>query len=524
MDVLAELRAALERFAEMRRRAGPRKQKKVKMAGRRPAKMGPSAGCGTGAGGFKAGNNCAKEDGIPRKPLSQGGALKGANAKDDLSRAKAMRERAAAKKAKKEAQDKAKSEATRPQREAARLERKKSAEKQKRIDELRRAAAERKAQKGEREAAEKQAAAEAAAAKKAAMLQKVRIKKANEQLKVVEKPASVFSGRGDESAVQSQGEIKTEFLKRKYQKDLDAYHSEATKIEARYEKQLSEAKKDHDDAYAAYRTNGSSAMLDKYNSAKKRIEELEAKRDSDLHDLVGQFTVAHAGALARTDSLASSGSVFIQNAIATSQHNAAIAKKEIAKAWNWLSRVAARKHEERILGATIKLRPGGGGLHQAMNGKNDITIGVDDLGIGIRKTTVHEYGHAIESANKDTLRALTEDYRAKAADFLASNKGAKYKALSAAPNYDAIHKAGEKVGDYQIDAPSYLGYARRYSDAGFKESMVKDYANHPDAARIDKGTEVFSTGIESVYREPSAFRKRARHGFDISLLVLAGLL
>jgi hypothetical protein len=517
MDVLAELRAALERLAEFRRRGGgPRKQKKVKAANRRPAKMGASAGCGTGAGGFKAGNNCATEDGIPQKPLSQGGALKQGNAKDDLARAKAMREKAAAKKARKEAADRAKSEAARPQREAK--------AKGKKIEYLRRKAAERKAQKGERDAAEKQAAAEAAAKKRAAMLQKIRVKKANERLAVVDKPPSVFSGRGDESAVQKQGELKTEFLKRKYQKDLDTYHSEAAKIEARYEKQLSEAKKDQDDAYAAYRTNGSSAMLDKYNSAQKRLEELKGQRDSELHDLVGEFTLAHAGALARTDSLASSASVFVQSAVATSRQGAEIAKKEIARAWNWLSRVAAKKHEERILGATIRLRPGGGGSHQAMNGKNDITIGVDDSGDGIRKTTAHEYGHAIETANKDTLRALTEDYRARAADFLASNAGAKYKALRDAPNYDAIHKAGEKVDDYNIYAPSYLGYARRYSDAGFKESMVRDYANHPDAARVDKGTEVFSTGIESVYHEPSAFRNRARHGFDISLLVLAGLL
>jgi hypothetical protein len=186
MDVLAELRAAIERLAELRRRAGggrPRKQKKVKMANRRPAKMGPSVGCGTGAGGFKAGNQCAKEDGIPQKPLSQGGALKKANAKDDIARAKALREKAAAKKAKKEVEDKAKSEAARPQREAK--------DKAKKIEYLRRKAAERKAQKGERDAAEKQAAAEAAAKKRAAMLQKIRVKKANERIQIAGTPKSI---------------------------------------------------------------------------------------------------------------------------------------------------------------------------------------------------------------------------------------------------------------------------------------------------------------------------------------------
>jgi hypothetical protein len=96
MDELADLIAALARFEERARK--PKKRKKVKTTGR-PAKMGPSAGCGTGSGGFKAGNNCAKEDGIPQRPLSQGGALKGANAKDDFARAKAMKEKAAAKKA-----------------------------------------------------------------------------------------------------------------------------------------------------------------------------------------------------------------------------------------------------------------------------------------------------------------------------------------------------------------------------------------------------------------------------------------
>ena len=188
MDELADLIAALARFEERARK--PKKRKKVRTTGR-PAKTGPSAGCGTGSGGFKAGNNCAKEDGIPQRPLSQGGALKGANAKDDFARAKALKEKAVAKKAKKEADAKAKSIATKPQREAAKVERKRAAEKQAKIDELRRAAAERKAQKGERDAAERKAAQEAADKKRSEMLQKIRIKKANEKLTVAGTPKSI---------------------------------------------------------------------------------------------------------------------------------------------------------------------------------------------------------------------------------------------------------------------------------------------------------------------------------------------
>jgi hypothetical protein len=188
MDELADLIAALARFEERARK--PKKRKKVRTTGR-PAKTGPSAGCGTGSGGFKAGNNCAKEDGIPQRPLSQGGALKGANAKDDFARAKALKEKAVAKKAKKEADAKAKSIATKPQRDKARVDRKRAAEKQAKIDELRRAAAERKAQKGERDAAERKAAQEAADKKRSEMLQKIRIKKANEKLTVAGTPKSI---------------------------------------------------------------------------------------------------------------------------------------------------------------------------------------------------------------------------------------------------------------------------------------------------------------------------------------------
>jgi hypothetical protein len=185
VDPLDSLREAVLRVAAALRRGGrgmksPQKQKKVKLSGRRPAKAGPSAGCGTGSGGFKAGNNCAKEDGIPRKPLSQGGALKQPSAKQDFAAAKAMKAKAAAKKAAKEAAAKAKSAVEKPKR-----------EKQKKIDKLKKAAADRKAQKDAKSAAETKAAQEAVAKKKAAMLQKIRVKSANQKIAVVGTPKSI---------------------------------------------------------------------------------------------------------------------------------------------------------------------------------------------------------------------------------------------------------------------------------------------------------------------------------------------
>jgi hypothetical protein len=531
MDVLAELRAALERFAEFRRRSGgPRKQKKVKVANRRPAKMGASAGCGTGAGGFKAGNNCAVEDGIPRKPLSQGGALKGANAKGDLARAKAMREKAAAKKAKKEAADKAKSAATRPQREAARLERKKSAEKQKRIDELRRAAAERKAQKGERDAAEKQAASEAAAAKKTAMLQKIRIKKANEQLKVVEKPPSIFSGQAAQ-ATKNAGETEVEFQIRRHKQDLDKLHSESARIEADYDARIAKTQSDIDKLGDSLRSHERDQVMfnsnrDAWNSKHEEIKDSikqqqatlkahEAERDNKLHALVGEFTRSYAGGTASVSADVKDYKISAQPKV--SQEDYEDAKSALKDAWRWLSRVAAPKHSKTIARQTIAIRTGGGS-HSGSN--EEVTIGAQDRGT-TRKTAVHEYGHAIENADARTLRALDEDFTKRANDFLANEKGSRIMGMDAVPFYECLYKAREQRQHLDIYAPSHLGYARRYSDCGYSQKKRQEHPNNP---RVNRGTEVFSTGIESIYREPAAFRRRARHGFDLSVLILAGIM
>lgn len=181
-DALSDLHRALLRAASEIRASKGRKKKRPKKPGS-PAKTGPGKGCGTGAGGFKAGNNCAKEDGIPQ-PAS---ALKPVNKKADIAYAKAMKEKAAKKQAAKIAADKARAEAYRPIKEAKAA----AKSKQKRIEKLRKAAAERKAEKGERDAAEMKAAAEAAAAKRAAMLQKIRVKKANERIQVVGTPKSI---------------------------------------------------------------------------------------------------------------------------------------------------------------------------------------------------------------------------------------------------------------------------------------------------------------------------------------------
>jgi len=171
MDELARLREAIARAGEeLRARMGggrpKQRKKKPRMRPGRPARNGKKSGCGTGDGGFGVGNNCAKEDGVPDRPKSfaQGGALKMPNVKKlkkEVAQEKAAAAAAAAKQKAREIAQKKKSALSRKEAKA-----KKSAEEQKK-------------------------AAEASAAKKKAMLQKIRVKKANEQVSVVGTPKSV---------------------------------------------------------------------------------------------------------------------------------------------------------------------------------------------------------------------------------------------------------------------------------------------------------------------------------------------
>jgi hypothetical protein len=510
MDVLAELRAALERLAEFRRRGGgPRKQKKVKAANRRPAKMGASAGCGTGAGGFKAGNNCATEDGIPQKPLSQGGALKQGNAKKDIAAAKALAQKEMVAKKQKMASD----------------------VKRRRIEGLRKSAAERKAQKGEREAAEKQAAAEAAAKKRAAMLQKIRVKKANERLKVIEKPASMFSGKAS-SAVKNAGETEVEFQIRRHKQDLDALHSESKRIEAEYDARIFKTQQDIDNLGDTLRSHENdramfNARRDEWKSRhdeikesikrqQQAIESHYAERDDKLHAVVGEFTRAYSGGTATVSTDVKDYKIVTKPGVSLEDREHAI--DSLKDAWRWLSRVASTKHAKTIARQKIAIRPGGGGSH---NGdEEEVTIGAQDRGT-TRKTAVHEYGHAIENADARTLRALDEDFTKRANDFLANEKGSKIMGVNGVGFYECLYRAGEQRQHLDLYAPSHLGYARRYSDCGYDQAMRQSLPNKP---RINRGTEVFSTGIESIYREPATFRRRARHGFDLSVLILAGII
>jgi chemotaxis protein histidine kinase CheA len=554
MDELADLIAALARFEERARK--PKKRKKVRTTGR-PAKTGPSAGCGTGSGGFKAGNNCAKEDGIPQRPLSQGGALKGANAKDDFARAKALKENAAAKKAKKEAADKAKSIATKPQREAAKVERKRAAEKQAKIDELRRAAAERKAQKGERDAAERKAAQEAADRKRSEMLQKIRIKEANKKLDIIEKPAAKFSGEVDGAAAKNAGETQFDFAKRRIDADLKKLHSEIDALEKRAdqaEKAInSKIQQLKEDAAAIDRerrenaqkiTAGGRKVTKKESEEHAKINErhaeahenlrkaqverdkLDAQHRKDVHKVIGEFVESHGKGLVSVDASKKFADEAALNKT-RSQYKEEF-KTNAGKAWEFLKSTLAPIHQPKIDAIKVKLDTDAGSAdysditqtarHGTLGGNADYHIS--------RKVIVHEIAHGLhygrqfmppepgllpkqDRVSESVRAAIKEDYDARVAKLRSDNPQGLEQVVYH-PERQSYRLWKPKGEARKGREESYLGYANQYSDSELQGSI--------------SATEVVSVGVEHVYDSPRRFRKNSRSHFDLTLLFMAGRL
>ena len=554
MDALADLIATLARFEERARK--PKKRKKVKSTGR-PAKMGPSAGCGTGSGGFKAGNNCAKEDGIPQRPLSQGGALKGANAKDDFARAKALKEKAAAKKAKNEAAAKAKSIATKPQREAEKLARKKSAEKQDKIDELRRAAAERKAQKGERDAAERKAAQQAADKKRAEMLQKIRIKEANKKLDIIEKPADKFSGEVDTTVAKNAGETQFDFAKRRIDADLKKLHSEIDALEKRADQaekeinnKIQQLKEDASAVDRERRENAqkisgggrrpTKAEMDdhakisqKHASVHESLRKAQAEKDKldsvhrkEVHKVIGEFVQSHGKGLVSVDA----SKKFADEAALSktrSQYKEEF-KKNAEKVWDFFKSTLAPIHQPKIDAIKVKLDTEGGGAdysdftqtarHGTLGGNADYHIS--------RKVIAHEIAHGLhygrsflppepgllpkqDRVSESIRAAIKEDYDARVARLRSDHQQGLEQVVyhPDRPSYLMWKPKGEaRTGRGE----SYLGYANQYADSELQGSI--------------SATEVISVGVEHVYDGPRWLRRHARSHFDLTVLFMAGRL
>lgn len=533
-DALSDLIRAVERIEEEHRARRRKKKRPQKPSGPRPSGPNANKGCGTGAGGFGAGNSCAKEDGIPNRPTSP--VMRPVNAKADMAKAKAMKEKAAKKQAAKIAADKAKAEANRPMKEAKAA----AKAKQKKIEKLRQAAAERKAAKGEREAAEKQAAAQAAAAKRAAMLQKIRIKKANEQIKIVEKPAGEsFSGNVDPAVRKRASETQVDYIERKMQADLDSLDRRIDSISQRRSKEIERMEKEiveldriRSDKYLAESKANKSEyaleatvdgkLIDRRSPELKEMQEKviamrnelrQYRKDTarEIHDVLGEFTSAHGGG---------------PSAVPTNPESYKIAGPRaqikdtewLKKTWSFLGKVVPKSMADRLVGVKVTLRARGGGSHNSS--ENEIVVGGQS-----NSTAVHEYGHAIESKSADTMRALDEEYRSRLAAFRDKHQNYGMVRHPDVRYYDGPELPSESGkrptrAGYKTHT-SLLGYSKRYSDFGYNDATRLKYGGNP---RYLRGTEVFSTGIESMYDDPLDFWQRHRKHFRITAMILSGRL
>lgn len=553
-DALSRLARAIARIGE-ELRARRKKKRPQKPSGPRPSGPNANKGCGTGAGGFGAGNSCAKEDGRPNAPTSP--VMRPVNAKADMAKAKAMKEKAAKKQAAKIAADKARAEAYRPIKEAKAA----AKSKQKRIEKLRKAAAERKAAKGERDAAEMKAAAEAAAAKRAAMLQKIRVKKANEQIKIVEKPAGKFSGEVDSAVQKNAGETQVSFAKRRIEADIKRLHKELDDLDARADaaaltlaekvvakqaecnirfsalrKHQEEWLKSGASSPSAQQTKEQLALRQAYDKAKSERESLHREQDmletrhrDEAHDIIAEFVQAHAGGTVKIDADAQFADPALL-ASTSSQFKDAFMRNS-RDAWGFLGRVAAPIHQQKAAGVRIRL--------DTKNGDADYTeigggAGIARHGVygdGSYNTSarviVHEIAHGLhygmppksvspqdgvewlQSPQYRVRKAIKEDYDERVAKLRADNQGDVENVVydSRRENYRLWIPKGQPR---KPRGESYLGYVNQYCDAE---------NGNPTGA-----TEVISCGVEHMYAEQRMFRKKHRSHFDLTLLFLAGRL
>jgi hypothetical protein len=336
-----------------------------------------------------------------------------------------------------------------------------------------------------------------------------------------------------ESVQRNPGETVVEWKTRAVQKDLDAFHAEAKKIEAKYDgavqdlkdrvAQLQRDRQENAQKYASASSPKAAKDAERKHDeitkeiaeSKKRIDALEKEADAELHYLVGRFTEAHGGAIGGASDSAESYQISKTNFV--SAERASAVKMMLGDGWRWLNKIVPAKRLKGISDTKIKLRQGGGGSHDGRN--KEIEIGVDSESESIAKTIRHEYGHFVEDGSNDTMLALAEDYWKRVDSYTKSNGGVKYFKHSQVSFYEAPHppNARARLPEY---GDSVLGYSRRYSDFAYD----KEARGYNPSPRRAGGTEVFSTGLEHLFHSPRDFRRKHKSHFNLTLLVLSGLI
>jgi hypothetical protein len=255
----------------------------------------------------------------------------------------------------------------------------------------------------------------------------------------------------------------------------------------------------------------------------KAIEDLVAAENDEIHTLVGKFSEAHGGSIGGATLRQQDYSTYSRDFASGQQPAAekvAVAEQKLPAVWAWLNRVTASSRLARITDTKIAFRRGAGGHHDKAAG--EIEIGVEPT--SFESTAVHEYGHFIEDNNSDdTMWALAEDYWKRVDRLRSQSQEFQFFKHSDADFYSAPAPTKLKLSEW---GSSVLGYDRRYSDFAYSGSYSYRSGSFvkQGPARNAGGTEVFSTGIQALHKNAAEFRKKTRSHFDLTMLVLAGVL
>lgn len=365
-----------------------------------------------------------------------------------------------------------------------------------------------------------------------------------------------YSGKGD-NVTKNAGETTADFVARKHKRDLDELHKD---IEGRLKdveaalggrkvaiKSLEE-KRDLSSAAVreAYSRLGSAkgkADIDEATKqlSQKREEAKAAWREHDeaitaledarnaaqreaIHDALSGFSAAHRGPgdHSYAESLIRSFTPPLTLNPGVSKQNTEIYIEALPDVMKFYSRTASPKFIKAITSQrVITTRSLGGGSH--INDR--IEIGVQDATTNsevrnkIPGTIAHEFGHAIESSHPEIMRANAEDYRKRYSRYIAQAQKDGIEVYTV--KYPtAKGYFGPSTNRNKPKPDSVLGYVRNYTDF----NLGNDHMKYPPGDRYSSGTEVFSTGVEYMYKDPARLYRGHRNQFNLVALALSGRL
>ncbi len=484
-------------------RTGGRKALKKPKAGRRPAKGGKAnKGCGTGAGGFAAGNQCALEDGVPQ-PLKQ------VNVKKTRIKAKqlAVKEQAAAKAAK--------------MKQAVKRVVKKMRDNGKKIK-IQVASGKLKVTGTGQNVADA-----------------IKLMKADKDLKIVGTPKSIKQQLEEmkkrreamrDTSPKRAGETELEYQKRKNKPEWDKFERDTAATDKKFglmKEELIEERADilrsegdlqlKVDKLERNKSTGGDkeleetydkiyALRDKRYALEQEYNGLDAKHEEALMADLAKFTKSRSG---------SHVSAKFTNNIDKKAGRTSKWKKPFEKnakeTEEWFSKHVSSDFQNELDDVRMFLSKSSSGSNfdRAHYSGNLHSVHFGTLGNAKHMTSkpviAHELGHAMSGRLPKHEAAITRFHDEKVAAYLKENPSAKEVAFSSSSRYYRGYR--------DSSGKSVYGYYLEYS--GFDHNAYR---------KTTRGIEIPSTGMEAMMREPLRFRKENKEHFEMTAFYMAGVL